>query len=151
MSKKPSQEKQSFTKWSYFGAALTRLLDAREMTGRELARKSGLIESKISRLKIGEQRYLSRHDLLMITKCFSEWPEEQAKLVAAHLMDECSGPGSELVRITIHDGPKKMLMAKISSRVNEAIETILGQVVKDPAKEKFVIELASMFGKGKES
>jgi hypothetical protein len=41
------------------------------LKGRELAKRTGLLPSLISRIKTGEQKFIAKDDLAKITACFT--------------------------------------------------------------------------------
>src|SRR5438270_11252194 len=88
---------------SYFGLALKELLDRKNMKAVRLAELSGVGQPKISRYIRGDQAWVHQEDLDAIARTVTVEPSERAELVRARLMDECKGPGAELIRIEIAD------------------------------------------------
>src|SRR5262249_53999681 len=86
---------------SYFRVALQREMERRRLTQLELARHSGLSKSYMSRLLSGNHAELSDENFAAILKVFSSDKRAQAEIVAARCMDARTGPGSELVEISI--------------------------------------------------
>jgi len=86
---------------SNFGAKLAELLARNKMRAAELARITNLNDSLVSKWINGQQVFVSNSDLAKITGAISALPKEQAELIKAHLMDEMSGPGSEMIEIRI--------------------------------------------------
>lgn len=89
---------------AYFSHKLQELLDRNEMSQTDLARSTGLSQAHISRLLSDDQKSVSLADLENITINISSKPQERAELIRSHLLDECVGPGSELIDIVIREG-----------------------------------------------
>lgn len=86
---------------SYFGGALTELLERKNLKAVKLAEMSGVSQPMISRLCSGDQVWISPEDLTAIAKHASDDPRDRAGLIKAHLLDECNGPGADLLEISI--------------------------------------------------
>lgn len=71
------------------------------MRASELARLTRLNDSLISKWINGQQTYVSNDDLAKIASSLTNQPREQAEIVRAHLLDEMTGPGSDLIDIRI--------------------------------------------------
>lgn len=86
---------------SHFGTHLKTLMERKQISGAKLARLSGVDDSKISRYLSGDQKWVSPDHMEKIVKAISNDPQDQAELLRAHLYDECTGLGSELIEIRI--------------------------------------------------
>jgi len=86
---------------SYFSTALKRIAERKEIKQAEIVRESGLTRSHVSRLFTGDQKLVYDADMAAILRVFRRNPHDQAELVAARCMDVRTGPGAELVEITI--------------------------------------------------
>jgi transcriptional regulator with XRE-family HTH domain len=86
---------------SYFSTALKRLAERNELRQADIVRESGLTRSHVSRLFKGDQKMVYDIDVSAILRVFRSNPHDQAELVAARCMDVRTGPGAELVEITI--------------------------------------------------
>lgn len=86
---------------SYFSQKLGALLAKHELSQSDLATTAGIAQSQISRLLSDERQSVSPEDLAKIATNLTHEQRERAELLAAYLQDRCSGPGSELVRITV--------------------------------------------------
>lgn len=86
---------------SYFGNALTELLQRKKMTAVRLSELSGVGEPMISRYRNGDQKWISPEDLAALARHASDDPRDRAGLIKAHLLDECTGPGAELLEISV--------------------------------------------------
>jgi transcriptional regulator with XRE-family HTH domain len=86
---------------SYFSTALKRIAERNELKQADIVRESGLTRSHVSRLFKGEQKMVYDIDVSAILRVFRSNPHDQAELVAARCMDVRTGPGAELVEITI--------------------------------------------------
>lgn len=140
---------------SYFANCLQRLLDETDMRQRDLAKKSGLYDSQISRWLKGEVLEISRPDVERVLNAFGKdpktgkpTPERQARLVAARCLDAKHGPGSEWVRVSIENPTastgKEPLIAR---EEEEALRFIHAALIQNKEYGKFVIQLATLMGK----
>lgn len=86
---------------SYFGDKLKTLMELNEVTGMDIQRSTGINSSQVSRWHSGEQKMVSAEDMAHLCKAVARNKHERAELIAAHLRDECFGPGADLVQITI--------------------------------------------------
>ena len=86
---------------SYFSTALNRLSERHGFKQADIARESGLSRSHVSRLFNGDQKAIYDSDMAAILRVFRNEPRDQAELIAARCMDVRTGPGAELVEITI--------------------------------------------------
>jgi transcriptional regulator with XRE-family HTH domain len=86
---------------SYFSTALKRIAERNELRQADIVRESGLTRSHVSRLFKGDQKMVYDIDVSAILRVFRSNPHDQAELVAARCMDVRTGPGAELVEITI--------------------------------------------------
>jgi len=86
---------------SYFSTALKRIAERNELKQADIVRESGLTRSHVSRLFTGDQKAVYDTDMAAILRVFRHNPRDQAELVAARCMDVRTGPGADLVEITI--------------------------------------------------
>lgn len=86
---------------SYFSTALKRVAERNGLRQADLVRESGLTRSHVSRLFTGNQKLVYDTDFVAILRVFRRDPRDQAELVAARCMDVRTGPGAELVEITV--------------------------------------------------
>lgn len=86
---------------SYFSTALKRIAEKNELRQADIVRESGLSRSHVSRLFKGDQKMVYDIDVSAILRVFRSNPYDQAELVAARCMDVRTGPGAELVEITV--------------------------------------------------
>lgn len=138
---------------SYFGTQLDELLKRNKMRAVELARLSGVAESMISHFRSGEHTFVSTEALAALSQHISSDPQERALLVKAHLLDECQGPGSELVRVEIGDSQAKE--AKVAYRAiplppdaDAHMEIVRAWIMRDANVRAIVKDLAELLGSG---
>jgi transcriptional regulator with XRE-family HTH domain len=86
---------------SYFSTALKRIAEKNDLRQADIVRESGLSRSHVSRLFKGDQKMVYDIDVSAILRVFRSNPHDQAELVAARCMDVRTGPGAELVEITV--------------------------------------------------
>lgn len=85
---------------SYFGTALTELMERKKLTAADLERIAGIDDSMISRFRSGD-KVPSPENLGRLLPALSSDINEQARLVRAWALDhvaECSAAGAELVK-----------------------------------------------------
>ena len=87
---------------SFFSTALKRIAERNELRQADIVRESGLTRSHVSRLFKGDQKMVYDIDVSAILRVFRSNPHDQAELVAARCMDVRTGPGADLVEITIN-------------------------------------------------
>ncbi len=86
---------------SYFGDKLKTLMELNSVNGMDIQRATGINCSQVSRWHSGEQVMVSAEDMSHLCKAVARNKHERAELIAAHLRDECFGPGADLVQISI--------------------------------------------------
>jgi transcriptional regulator with XRE-family HTH domain len=94
--------------------ALDTELKLAKKTGAELARASGVNEAQISRIKTGDQVWVSPEDLNRLANGLYPKQTESAvkchaRLLHAHVLDECTGPGADLISIALKTNPSPKL------------------------------------------
>lgn len=128
---------------SHIANAVDSLLKETGLSAAELARLSGLHEATVSRIKAGRQIWVSSEDLEKIAASFLEKINERktqktkpnpksqhslaadqkakihARLLYAHLQDECTGSGSRFIDMVLlnDSGPMILMEAKRSKPV----------------------------------
>lgn len=109
---------------SFFSQKLKELLDRKELTQSDLFRLTRLSTAHISNLVNDVQPRVSLEDMQLIAVNITHDPKERAELVRAHLMDECVGPGSELVEVRIKGGesPKPSEPTPLAPKKERALE-----------------------------
>lgn len=139
---------------SYFGNALGDILEKKKISQTELSRLTELSQAHLSKLINGVQIWLSPEDLDAICTSVTNEKLEQAELIRAHLMDECNGPGSDLIDIqikrrsgTIYEEAFPQRSA-IPSKFAKHLE-ILSRHAEDKDLRTIIEGLASVFHKEK--
>lgn len=123
-------------------------MDQRGMRAVDINRmKPALLNSFLSRIVRGDQKYLSQESLSDLADCFSTHeglatPEDAASLIAAHLRDGCVGPGADLVKIKVARNGKH----KAPSRIDQTLDYIRQRVVTDAKMQALVDSLAELMG-----
>lgn len=141
---------------SNLSKTITKILEERGMKPADLARVSGIAESKLSRWLNGVQKFIDDDDLEKIANAIGGSKRQQAELVVARLRDLLSGPGSELVRVSILGETEQHLReASLPYRAKlppkwEKVLNILAEHIPDDSDLRSVLEgLANMYEKGK--
>lgn len=89
---------------SHLSVTLRTLMQRRNLVAADVHRmKPSLLNSFLSRILRGEQTSVSRKRLAMLAQCFPK--TDAAKIIAAHCMDECQGPGADLIQIRVKGAP----------------------------------------------
>ena len=91
---------------SYLGTTIQKLMETNELTQQQVAKRSGLQQSTISRLKNGTQTMISGDDLSVLASALGRNKRQCAEIIAAHLRDHCRGPGADMIAISIRDTPQ---------------------------------------------
>lgn len=86
---------------SHLGQTIKRLRSENRLTQKIIAKKTGLPQSQLSRWESGEISFISPKDLDLLAGALGRTRRQRAEVIAAHLFDECSGSGSELIDILI--------------------------------------------------
>jgi transcriptional regulator with XRE-family HTH domain len=139
---------------SYFRVALQRAAERRQLSQAELARHAGLSRSYVSRLLTGEKADLSDENLALILKVFAADQRTQAELVAARCMDARTGPGSELVEISIkgtaqgarREAEVELPQVHLGQETERAFAWLRSQCPVNPDLEKHLIGYAKLTG-----
>lgn len=139
---------------SYFGEALTELLERKKMTAALLSELSGVDQASISRYRKGERTWVSPEDLASIAKVASEDPQDRAALIKAHLRDECHGPGADLIEIGIRgvaelrDTPGNVAPVRLRKDAEENFAAIRQWYVKNRNVREVVDGLGNLLRTG---
>jgi transcriptional regulator with XRE-family HTH domain len=141
---------------SYFSIALQRAAESRRLSQSDVATRSGLSKSFISRLMSGEAPELSDKNFVALLKVWGTAPHTQAELIAARCMDARVGPGSELVDISIKKAappapPDTRPSAhfphvELSHDTERAFAWLRSQCPLNPDLEKHLVGYAKMLG-----
>ena len=135
---------------SYFSVALQRQLDRRQLNQSELARRSGISRSFISRVMSGESQEMSDQNFIAILKVFAGDTPAQGELVAARCLDVRVGPGAELVEIKVKSGPEteenKWPQVQLSEETERAFAWLRSQCPINRELEKHLVGYARLTG-----
>jgi DNA-binding Xre family transcriptional regulator len=110
---------------SYIANAIDELLKEHNTNGADLARKTGLNPAQISRWKNAEQKSIKPDCLLKLAEGFcpnrktERFVKTHARLLHAHLLDECIGPGAKYITIEMPNNPNPILVA--TARIEESV------------------------------
>lgn len=131
---------------SYFGNALSELLTRKKMRAVRLAELSGVGQPTISRYISGEQTFVSLEDLEAIAGAISDEPMEQAELVRAHLLDECQGPGAQLIDVSVSGHVLREVVTPYQVKLPEDLEQCMAIIREHVIKDKNVREIVEGLG-----
>ncbi len=147
---------------SYFSTALQRCAERRQLNQSDLAKRSGVSNSHISRLYNGESRDLSDANFAGLLNAFATDPPAQAEIIAARCQDVLAvaraarAPGSELIEIrvkTVEPGAKKIAPSgsdfpdvELSHETERAFAWLRGQCPLNPDLEKHLVGYAKLTG-----
>ena len=147
---------------SYFSTALQRCAERRQLNQSDLAKRSGVSNSHISRLYNGESRDLSDANFSGLLNAFATDPAAQAEIIAARCQDVLAvaraarTPGSELVDIAVRVAKPKSETEKrtvpefpdveLSHDTERAFAWLRGQCPLNPDLEKHLVGYARMLG-----
>ena len=137
---------------SYFSTALKRIAERNELKQADIVRESGLTRSHVSRLFTGDQKQVYDADMAAILRVFRRNPRDQAELVAARCMDVRTGPGADLVEITIKGEEQAQRSGRdirdveLSHETERAFAWLRGQCPINPDLEKHLVGYARLTG-----
>lgn len=137
---------------SYFSTALKRIAERNELKQADIVRESGLTRSHVSRLFTGDQKQVYDADMAAILRVFRRNPREQAELVAARCMDVRTGPGADLVEITIKgdgqrgDSKREIQDVELSHETERAFAWLRSQCPVNPDLERHLVGYARLTG-----
>src|SRR3954463_4336025 len=139
---------------SYFSTALKRIAERNELKQADIVRECGLTRSHVSRLFTGDQKQVYDADMAAILRVFRRDPHDQAELVAARCMDARTGPGADLVEITIkgqtharREKPASEFQeVELNHETERAIAWLRSQCPINPDLEKHLVGYARLTG-----
>ena len=139
---------------SYLSTALRRIAERNALKQADIVRESWLTRSHVSRLFKGDQKMVYDADVTAILHVFRRNPRDQAELVAARCMDVRTGPGAELVEITIksegqaqRSGREREIQdVELSHETERAFAWLRSQCPVNPDLEKHLVGYARMLG-----
>lgn len=138
---------------SYLSTALTRLAEKHGLKQADIVRETGLTRSHVSRVCSSDQRTVSDVDFIALLRAFRRDPSDQAELVAARCQDARTGPGAELVEITVKTpAPTRREKQPEFSEVELAHETerafawLRSQCPVNPELERHLVGYARLTG-----
>ncbi len=136
---------------SNLATALKTMLARHQMKPAELARLSHVAEPKISRWLGGTQTFISDNDLSALANHLAADRAEKAELVVARMRDVCSGPGSELIQVSIggkvvREDPA-LFGKKLSPKMEEAVRAVI-ENADDPDVRNLVLCIGNLLRKG---
>jgi transcriptional regulator with XRE-family HTH domain len=137
---------------SYFSTALKRIAERNDLKQADIVRESGLTRSHVSRLFTGDQKQVYDADMAAILRVFRRNPREQAELVAARCMDVRTGPGADLVEITIKgdgqrsDSKREIQDVELSHETERAFAWLRSQCPVNPDLERHLVGYARLTG-----
>jgi len=145
---------------SYFSNALQRCAERRQLNQTDLAKRSGISSSYVSRLYSGEARDLSDANFAGLLNAFATDAAAQAEIIAARCMDireiarVAKAPGTDLVEIAVHQhqrpventNPPKLPVVELSHETERAFEWLRSQCPINPDLEKHLVGYARLTG-----
>ena len=127
---------------SYFGDKLKALMELNSVNGMDIQRSTGINSSQVSRWHSGEQKMVSPEDMAHLCRAVARNKHERAELIAAHLRDECFGPGAEMIQISII-GADQVEKAPPRLTKDERMFAFLRKVtIEKPLVKKVLLNLA---------
>jgi DNA-binding Xre family transcriptional regulator len=133
---------------------LNQILNEKDMKAAELARASGVTQAQLSRLRSGEQVWINPKDMSAIANALagehrSELPKIHARLLYAHLCDECTGLGAKLISIELKSAPKSKSSESrdepiLPPRCKENLDVIAEHITQSRYVKNFIENLSEM-------
>ena len=114
---------------SHIANALDHELKSANRTAADVARATGITEAQLCRLKNGTQVWANPKDLAAHARLAAQC---HARMLLAHLLDECEGPGAALINISLRAGaiPATPTPAKkiLPPSVQQNLDTIANHI-----------------------
>lgn len=136
---------------SNFGAKLAELLERHNLRAAQLSQVTGISNALFSKWLNNQQSFVSSDDLSALTTAISSDAREQAELVRAHLLDECVGPGSELLDVRILNASGRAVRedanaynVPLSPKLQRAFEVLMKESVSDADVRDIIISMANL-------
>jgi transcriptional regulator with XRE-family HTH domain len=113
--------------------ALVSLMERKRVNAAELSRITDVDRATISRWVNGSQLRMSDESLERIARALTDNPVEQAELIAARMLDIRTGPGSDLIAVTIAKSAVKPRLsndwtAELPVKIEKAFRTIAAHI-----------------------
>jgi transcriptional regulator with XRE-family HTH domain len=141
---------------SNFSHELESLLGKHRKSAREIAKATGLSQAALSKWRNAQQTFITEEDLTKISNAITKDRFDQAKLLLAHLKDECIGPAKHLIEINIRDQDTWSLKddqvhygPKLSPKLERAFELLKQNVTKNKALADMVLSFADLCERGR--
>ena len=131
---------------SYIAEELERQIDQAQTNAKQVADKTGISPSQIYKWINGEQTSITPEQLSSLAKALSKDPFEHASLIRAHLLDECFGPGKELIRIEIAHPSELKDRPRFRSKREQALAFLTELSIKSKSASDLLIQLARSHG-----
>jgi hypothetical protein len=129
---------------SNFGEELNRQLAAREINAVVLGERVNMSSSQIYNWTRGVQTTVSTEQFNLLAAALTDDPNEHAKLLYAHLLDEKADVlGTHLVEVQIAESAALRDKPRSRSKRERALEILAGESVKDRELADLLISLAS--------
>lgn len=132
---------------SKFGTTLKALMEQNHRSAAELSRITGINQSSFSRWIKGDQGSIALADFERVAPAVSSAPEQQAQLLRALLLDNCSGPGSDLLEITIRNAPAELHDIPMPTGLKDALAALGDWAKDDDEVRQVVTHLANIWHK----
>lgn len=117
------------------------MIEAQGTKAEAVAHRAGLDPSTFSRLINGSRALISIPSLVKIADALCKSKQESAELIAAHLRDQCQGPGAELISIKVNGKQSKQA---IPSSLESALEVLRATAAENPRLRDIVLNLAKL-------
>jgi DNA-binding Xre family transcriptional regulator len=128
---------------SHIAKVIDELLVENKMNATTLSKASGIERSQISRIRSGQQIWVSQENLARLAESFcagqrQRLPQTHARLVCARLHDECFEPGARFVSIKLELDLERASETNLQPadkpilppRIQENLDLIASQVTK---------------------
>jgi transcriptional regulator with XRE-family HTH domain len=141
---------------SHIANELNRLLIEKKMTAAEIARATGITSAQISRWKSGIQIWVGAEDLKNLAAALTTGRGEtynkiHARLLHAHLLDECTGPGAKYIYIELQGKPVPLVLRDsadanpiLPPRLQENLNTISKHISGDRNVRELIESVANL-------
>jgi len=135
---------------SHLANAIDQLMIEFKKTGAELARSTGLNAAQISRWKSADQTSIKPDCLKDLAAGFSPNARVHARLLYAHLQDECTGAGAQFITIKLAAAPTTTAAVAhkqvLPPQVQQDIDILTAAVGSDKRIRDIIHTLAALAG-----
>ncbi len=131
---------------SYLSEELKRQMQAAKLSGSQIAERSKISASQVYKWANDDQTSIDAKQLDALAAALSHDPVDHAKLLVAHLQDECFGTAKGYVTIDLRSEGELKDKPRTMTKGERAIHFLAAERVKDRSVNDLIIDLAKVLG-----